>query len=218
MVFVASAWAIIEIRSNLGGCGRAPSTAPAMVSAMSVSSAMRSASLFTTASGASMLAMATSDQWVSLRRSCHGKSNRVASIMAVSSVETRSTQSNGSVARQAVEHGLGALPDRRLHVGEVGRRHDRRHRLALRGVARRVHADEVGQFLALGLVGDLDAAQLRRRRIGAGVELDLHDVGVARHRPVGSVGAVLRDDGPGRGAAAAQNARARNLRDRGADR
>ena len=66
-----------------------------MVSAICVSSAMRSASLFTTASAASMLAMATSDQWVSLRRSSHGKSNRVASIMAVSSVETRSTQSNG---------------------------------------------------------------------------------------------------------------------------
>ena len=57
---------------------------------------MRSASLFTTASSAAMLAMATSDQWVSLRRSACGKSNSVASIMAVSSVDTRSTQSKTS--------------------------------------------------------------------------------------------------------------------------
>ena len=54
---------------------------------------MRSASDLTTASSASILAIATSDQWVSLRRSTHGKSNSVASIMAVSSVDTRSTQS-----------------------------------------------------------------------------------------------------------------------------
>ena len=58
---------------------------------------MRSASLFTTASSASTLAMATSDQKVSLRRSACGKSNRVASIMAVSSVETRSAQSKTSL-------------------------------------------------------------------------------------------------------------------------
>ncbi len=37
--------------------------------------------------------MATSDQRVSLRRYSHGKSNRVASIWVVSSMETLSTQS-----------------------------------------------------------------------------------------------------------------------------
>ena len=68
-----------------------------MVSAIFVSSAMRSASLFTTASSAAMLAMATSDHQVSLRRSACGKSNSVASISAVSSVETRSTQSKVSL-------------------------------------------------------------------------------------------------------------------------
>ena len=40
--------------------------------------------------------MATSDQWVSLRRSACGKSNRVASIWVVSSIDTLSTQSNVS--------------------------------------------------------------------------------------------------------------------------
>jgi len=94
---VASLCAIIEIRSNLGGwAARSFHNAP-MISAICINSAMRSASLFTTASSASMLAMATSDQRVSLRRSAHGKSNRVASIMAVSSVETRSTQSKVSL-------------------------------------------------------------------------------------------------------------------------
>ena len=42
------------------------------------------------------IAVATSDQRVSLRRSSNGKSNRVASIWVVSSMETRSTQSNVS--------------------------------------------------------------------------------------------------------------------------
>ena len=40
--------------------------------------------------------VATSDQRVSLRRSSNGKSNRVASICVVSSIETWSTQSNAS--------------------------------------------------------------------------------------------------------------------------
>ena len=100
--------------------------------------------------------------------------------MAVSSVETRSTQSNGSLRGRPSSTAAVRWRIVASMLARLDGRHDRRHRLALRGVARRVHADEVGQFLALGLVGDLDAAQLRRRRIGAGVELDLHDVGVAR--------------------------------------
>jgi hypothetical protein len=121
---------------------------------------MRSASLFTTASSAAMLAMATSDQWVSLRRSACG--NRTAcqhhggelGRHPIDPVEDFST-------RQPVEHGRGALADQSFHIGEVGGRLDRRHDLALRGMAGRVHAEEVGQLLALGRVGDLDAAQLR---------------------------------------------------------
>ena len=45
---------------------------------------------------ASGAAVATSDQRVSLRRSSKGKSNKVASIWVVSSIETRSTQSKVS--------------------------------------------------------------------------------------------------------------------------
>ena len=44
--------------------------------------------------------VATSDQWVSLRRSSNGKSNRVASIWVVSSMDTRSTQSKVSPAHR----------------------------------------------------------------------------------------------------------------------
>ena len=42
------------------------------------------------------LAVATSDHRVSLRLSSHGKSNRVARVMVVSSIETLSTQSISS--------------------------------------------------------------------------------------------------------------------------
>jgi hypothetical protein len=45
--------------------------------------------------------VATSDQWVSLRRSSKGKSNRVASIWVVSSMDTRSTQSKVSPTGRA---------------------------------------------------------------------------------------------------------------------
>ena len=47
--------------------------------------------------------MTMSDQRVSLRRSSNGKSNSVASVIAVSSIETLSTQSNGFADRQGVE-------------------------------------------------------------------------------------------------------------------
>ena len=90
------------------------------------------------------------------------------------------------VARQAIEHPRRALADQPLHVREVGGRHDRRHGLALRRVARRIHADETWPLRSLRLICDLDAAQLLRRRIGPVIELDLHDVGVARDRPIRS--------------------------------
>ena len=48
-----------------------------------------------------MLAIATSDHQVSLARSSHGKSNSVANIMLVSSIETRSTQSKISLRGSA---------------------------------------------------------------------------------------------------------------------
>ena len=46
-------------------------------------------------------AVATSDQRVSLRRSSHGKSNRMASICVVSSMDTQSTQSKVSPTGRA---------------------------------------------------------------------------------------------------------------------
>jgi hypothetical protein len=90
---VACPWASIERRSNLGGSFARSLQSRPIHSAMSLSSAKRSASERTGASGAWTLAMATSDHQVSLRRSACGKSNSVASISAVSSVDTRSTQS-----------------------------------------------------------------------------------------------------------------------------
>ena len=91
----------------------------------------------------------------------------------------------GLVARQRVEHVGGALADQRLEIGEVGRRHDRRDGAALRGMTGRIHPDEVCKLLPFWLIGDLDAAEFRARRIVLMVELDREDVVVARHRPIG---------------------------------
>jgi hypothetical protein len=57
----------------------------------------------------------------------------------------------------------------------------------LRCVARRIHADETAALHVGGLVLDLDATELRGIR--GMVELDGHDVVVARHGPVGAIGA-----------------------------
>src|SRR6476620_1620010 len=52
------------------------------------------------------------------------------------------------------------------------------------GVTGWVHPDEVRKFLSLWLVGHLDTAEFRARRIVFVIELDSEDVVVARHRPV----------------------------------
>ena len=108
--------------------------------------------------------------------------------MVVSSIETLSTQSKVSLRGKRVEHGAGALADRHLVAREVDRSRDRGDRLALGGVARRVHADEAAALHVGWLVLDLDAAELRGIR--GVIELHGHDVVVARHRPVGSVAAL----------------------------
>ena len=108
--------------------------------------------------------------------------------MLVRSIETRSAQSKISLRGSASSTSQVRSRISALEIGEVGRRHDRRDRAALRGMAGRVHADEIGALLPLGLVGDLDAAELRGRRIGLVVELDRKDVVVARHRPIGPEG------------------------------
>ena len=113
----------------------------------------------------------------------------------------------GLVARQRVQHVGRALADQRFEIGEVRRRHDRRHGLAMRGVAGRVHADEIRPLLPLGLVGHLDTAELRGRGIVFMVEFDGKDVVVARDRPIraerrglaimhGIVAAQLREQRP----------------------
>jgi hypothetical protein len=87
-------------------------------------------------------AVATSDQRVSLRRSSHGKSNNVASICVVSSIEILSTQLNTLAARHFIEQLAGAFADDRLKIREVVRRDDRRDRLALHVMLGRIHRDE----------------------------------------------------------------------------
>ena len=49
------------------------------------------------------------------------------------------------------------------------------------------------QAAGADLVGKLNATQFLRRRISAVIELDLHDVGEARHRPIGAIRAFRRE-------------------------
>ncbi len=74
-------------------------------------------------------------------------------------------------------------------------------------MAGRVHADEAGSLLPLRLVGHLNTAEFRTRRIVLVVEFDREDVVVARHRPIrperrglaimhGIVAAQLREQRP----------------------
>ena len=71
------------------------------------------------------------------------------------------------------------------------RREHRRHRLALRGVARLVHGDEAFAAQVRRDVADGDAAKRRRRREHRVVGLDVHDVVVFGHRPIRPEHAVL---------------------------
>ncbi len=96
----------------------------------------------------------------------------------------------GLVARQPVEDLGGPLANQPFHVGEVCRRDDRADHLALVVVAGRIHADEARPVHVLGLILDLDAAQFRGRGIDLVVDLDLHDVFVLGHRPIGAVAAI----------------------------
>ena len=67
------------------------------------------------------------------------------------------------IARQRVQHVACALADQRLEIGEIGRCHDRRDGAPLRGVAGRVHSDEIGDLTPRGLIGHLNTAKLRAR-------------------------------------------------------
>ena len=98
---VASECASIEIRSKVGAALARASHNFRKYSPILPSSSTRSSAECTTASGASTLAIATSDHQVSFSRSSQGKSNSVASIMLVRSVETRATQSKVSLRGNA---------------------------------------------------------------------------------------------------------------------
>jgi len=76
-------------------------------------------------------AVVTSDQRVSLRRSSNGKSNSVASICVVSSIDTRSTKLKVSLRGKSSSTLAERLPDQDGEFIQVGRREHRRHRLAL---------------------------------------------------------------------------------------
>ena len=90
---VAGPWASMEIRSNRGS-EDARSRHISSKAPKHSSSWLRFCSQLVTGPKPGALVI-MSDQWVSFRRSSKGKSNRVAKVMAVSSLETRSTQSNG---------------------------------------------------------------------------------------------------------------------------
>ena len=92
----------------------------------------------------------------------------------------------GFAARQGFEHVGGSSADQGFKVDEVRGRDDRCHGAALRGMSRRVHPDKTNPLLPLGLIGDLDAAKFRTRRVICVVEFDREDVVITRHRPIRS--------------------------------
>ena len=100
----------------------------------------------------------------------------------------------GLVARQIVQHLLRALADQFCQLIQMRRREHRRHRLALRRVPRLIHRDEARIVVARRHVTDRDAAECRVGGEDAVVGIDMHDVVVFGHRPIGldrRVGAVV---------------------------
>ena len=97
----------------------------------------------------------------------------------------------GFVARQPVQHHVGALADQGFHLGQ-GHRVDRAADFApLFVVLWWVHADEAGALHAFRRILDLNAADLIRRRKHLVVDFNLDDVAIFRHGPVRAIGAVL---------------------------
>ena len=96
MFRVEAPWASIDTRSVRGGALTRSFHSRVKYAAILPISAARSSHDATTRRSTSGFAVAQSDQWVSSRRSSSGKSNSVASISVVSSIDTRSTQSKVS--------------------------------------------------------------------------------------------------------------------------
>ncbi|MET4736386.1 hypothetical protein ABIF73_000525 [Bradyrhizobium japonicum] len=87
-------------------------------------------------------------------------------------------------ARQIVQALGRTLADAEREIVQMRRGEHRRHGLALRRVARRIHRDETLAAQVRVDVADGDAAERGGRGEHRMVGLDLHDVVVARHRPV----------------------------------
>jgi hypothetical protein len=90
----------------------------------------------------------------------------------------------GLIARQSVEHLLRAFADQRFHVRQVARRDDGLHGLALFVMHRRFHGDEHRQLLFRRRVEQRDATVVPGRREDRRMRVHMHDVGIARDRPV----------------------------------
>ncbi len=100
----------------------------------------------------------------------------------------------GLVARQIVEHIDRALTDQFCEFVQMRRREHRRHGLALGRVPRLVHRDETRPVVAHRHVTDRDTAERDVGGEDAVVGIDMHDVVIFGHRPIGfdrRVGAVV---------------------------
>ena len=90
----------------------------------------------------------------------------------------------GFAARQAIERVTHAGPDQALEIGEIVRRDDRLHHLALHVVLGRVHGDEHGQFEFGRPVAQRNAAECRTGREPPMVHFERNDVFVLGDRPI----------------------------------
>ena len=139
-------------------------------------------------------AVETSDHRVSLRRSSQGKSNSVASICVVSSIDTRSTKLKVSLrgsasSTLAARSRIRTANSSRCVGVNIG---DTVLRWALcRGWS---IAMKLGLVVARRHVADRNAAEARLGREDAVIGVDMHDVVVSGHRPIGldrRVGAIM---------------------------
>ncbi len=89
----------------------------------------------------------------------------------------------GLVLGQFIENAAGAFADRTFELGEVRRRDDGAHHLALVVMLGRVHRNEHGELEVLVLVAERYSA-LGGKDLVVGIHR--HDVLVARNRPIGA--------------------------------
>ncbi len=97
----------------------------------------------------------------------------------------------GFAARQAVEHGADARADQAFEIGQILRRDDRLHHLALHVVLGRVHGDEHRQAELARPVEQGYAAERGIGREHPVIHFDRDDVLVLGDRPIGAERARL---------------------------